>query len=51
LQLGQGKEKARLFLKENPQISQEIKEKVLAAGGHAALVRSKDGEDAENAAE
>jgi len=34
LQLGQGKEKARLFLKENPQITREIKEKVLAAGGH-----------------
>ena len=33
LQLGQGKEKARLFLKENPKIAQEIKEKVLAAGG------------------
>ena len=32
LQLGQGKEKARLFLKENPKIAQEIKEKVLAAG-------------------
>jgi len=34
LQLGQGKEKARLFLKENPKIAEEIKEKVLAAGGH-----------------
>jgi len=34
LQLGQGKEKARLFLKENPRITREIKEKVLAAGGH-----------------
>ena len=35
LQLGQGKEKARVFLKENPKIAQEIKEKVLAAGAHA----------------
>ena len=34
MQLGQGKEKARLFLKENPKIAEEIKEKVLAAGGH-----------------
>ncbi|MEX2316653.1 MAG: recombinase RecA [Pirellulales bacterium] len=33
LQLGQGKEKARLFLKENPKIAAEIKEKILAAGG------------------
>ncbi len=33
LQLGQGKEKARLFLKENPKITEEIKEKIMAAGG------------------
>jgi recombination protein RecA len=33
LQLGQGKEKARQYMKENPQITQEIKEKILAAGG------------------
>jgi recombination protein RecA len=32
LQLGQGKEKARLFLKENPKIATEIKEKILTAG-------------------
>jgi recombination protein RecA len=51
LQLGQGKEKARLFLKENPKISQEIKEKVLAAGGHAALARSSGRDEVENAAE
>jgi recombination protein RecA len=51
LQLGQGKEKARLFLKENPKISQEIKEKVLAAGGHASLGRSSGGEEAETSAE
>jgi recombination protein RecA len=36
LQLGQGKEKARQFLKENPPIAQEIKEKILAAGSHEA---------------
>ncbi len=40
MQLGQGKEKARLFLKENPTISQEIKEKILAAGGHIGLANS-----------
>jgi recombination protein RecA len=34
MQLGQGKEKAREFLKENPQIAEEIKEKIMAAGGH-----------------
>jgi recombination protein RecA len=33
LQLGQGKEKARVFLKENPQITAEIREKIMAAGG------------------
>jgi len=33
LQLGQGKEKARLFLKENPKVTAEIKEKIVAAGG------------------
>jgi recombination protein RecA len=33
LQLGQGKEKARQFLKENSQILNEIKDKVLASGG------------------
>jgi recombination protein RecA len=33
VQLGQGKEKARLFLVENPTITEEIKQKVLAAQG------------------
>ncbi|HEY7688640.1 MAG TPA: recombinase RecA [Dongiaceae bacterium] len=33
MQLGQGKEKARLYLKENPKLTQEIKEKIMAAGG------------------
>ena len=32
--LGQGKEKARTFLIENPQLAKELKEKVLAASGH-----------------
>jgi recombination protein RecA len=29
--LGQGREKARLFLKENPKVAQELREKILAA--------------------
>ena len=33
MQLGQGKEKARDFLKENPQVAEEIKQKIMAAGG------------------
>jgi recombination protein RecA len=32
LQLGQGKEKARAYLKENPKLAQEIKAKIMAAG-------------------
>ncbi|MCC7476498.1 MAG: recombinase RecA [Pirellulales bacterium] len=34
MQLGQGKEKARVFLKENPSVAEEIREKIMAAGGH-----------------
>jgi recombination protein RecA len=45
LQLGQGKEKARLFLKENPKIAQEIKEKVLAAGGSVARMSKSFSDD------
>ena len=40
MQLGQGKEKSRLFLKENPQITDQIKQKVLAAGGFEHLLSS-----------
>jgi recombination protein RecA len=40
MQLGQGKEKARLYLKENPQITEEIKQKVLAATGFEDLLSS-----------
>ena len=32
--LGQGKEKARAFLNENPEITEELKTKVLVAGGY-----------------
>jgi recombination protein RecA len=33
MQLGQGKEKARIFLKENPQLTAEIKDRILSVGG------------------
>ena len=46
--LGQGKEKARNFLIENPEVAEEIKQQVLATGGYAAPI-SEDG--AESAAE
>jgi recombination protein RecA len=32
MQLGQGREKARDFLRENPQITEELREKIMAAG-------------------
>jgi recombination protein RecA len=48
MQLGQGKEKARQFLKESPHIAQEIKGKILAAGGHESLVsKSASADDGE----
>ncbi len=34
--LGQGREKARAFLKENPKVAEEIRDKVLAAGAEEA---------------
>ncbi len=43
MQLGQGKEKARAFLKETPDVAEEIKQKILAAGGFDDLLAmSKD---------
>ncbi len=47
LQLGQGKEKARLFLKENPKIAEEIKEKVMAAGGSGDKLAKSFGGDSD----
>src|SRR5262245_42000642 len=44
--LGQGKEKARAFLQENPQITAELREKILASGALAGGVAS-EGEAAE----
>jgi len=38
LQLGQGKEKARMYLVENPSITEEIKQEILAAGGFDDLL-------------
>ena len=48
MQLGQGKEKARAFLKENPQIAEEIKQKILAAGGFDDLLTGPVAENASN---
>jgi recombination protein RecA len=46
MQLGQGKEKARQFLKENPQIAEELKGKIMAAGGKGSLaVKSSNDDD------
>ncbi len=47
MQLGQGKEKARLFLKENPKITEEIKQKILAKGGFDDLLTSNAKSEAE----
>lgn len=47
--LGQGKEKARTFLIDNPDVAQDIKEKVLAAGGFE-VATSAATEDEGNAA-
>ena len=40
--LGQGKEKARIFLIENPEVAEEIKQRVLASGGYAAPLADGD---------
>ncbi|MEO9931358.1 recombinase RecA [Rhodopirellula bahusiensis] len=48
--LGQGKEKARNFLIENPDVSDEIKQKVLAAGGFVAPLEA-DASEGEEAVE
>lgn len=42
--LGQGKEKARAFMVENPDVTEQIKEKVLAAGGYALDTGSVEGD-------
>lgn len=46
MQLGQGKEKARIYLKENPDLLAELRDKIMAAGGFDDLRLSgeEDGE-------
>ena len=39
MHLGQGKEKARTFLVENPDVTAQIREKVMAVGGFETLIR------------
>jgi recombination protein RecA len=51
MQLGQGKEKTRMFLKENPKIAAEIKEKIMAAGGLGNISKSASDEDGAGNAE
>ena len=46
-QLGQGKEKARLFLKDNPALAKEIEGKVLEKAGILSSVATIIGEDSE----
>ena len=41
--LGQGREKARLFLKENPQVAQELREKILASKDAVIAVTAVEG--------
>jgi recombination protein RecA len=43
MQLGQGKEKARDFLKENPAVAEEIKQKIMTAGGMEGVLASANG--------
>ncbi len=49
--LGQGKEKARNFLIENPEVAEEIKQAVMEAGGFAVPVENEKGDAADEAAE
>jgi recombination protein RecA len=49
--LGQGKEKARAFLKENPTVCTEIREKVLASGAFGGPPAAGSPEDAEDESE
>jgi recombination protein RecA len=49
--LGQGKEKARNFLMENPQIAEEIREKILSSGGYAGPEGVANADEVETEAE
>jgi recombination protein RecA len=44
MQLGQGKEKTRIYLKENPALTAELRDKIMAAGGFDEM-RSSSEED------
>jgi len=43
-QLGQGREKVRLYLKEHPELVEELRDKIMAAGGHMASDYDEGGE-------
>jgi recombination protein RecA len=45
--IGQGKEKARAYLKENPKVTEELREKVLAAGTLDSGIAVEPGEASE----
>jgi recombination protein RecA len=45
-QLGQGRERVRAYLKENPQFTEELRAKILAAGGTVGAAASSEEEDA-----
>jgi recombination protein RecA len=47
MQLGQGREKVRDYLRSNPQVTEEIKQKVLAGAGHALPVSLAGEEESE----
>jgi recombination protein RecA len=55
IQLGQGREKARAFLRESPELAEELKNRIFAAGGFADLAPAEqapaDGESAGKTAE
>jgi recombination protein RecA len=46
--LGQGKERARQFLMENPQVAEEIRNRLLAAGGNTIALSGDGGDELAN---
>lgn len=50
-QLGQGREKVRQYLKENPQLTEELKQRILAAGGLGLARPDEEGAEVEAGAE
>lgn len=49
--LGQGREKARVFLEENPEVAEEIRQKILVARGFEELINPTDNADQADAEE